>query len=191
MSDGQGWGTLVDPENPTLAVHAVIHQLFAICLLRAGPQDLPGDPRLPVWLSAAYAVVGGMVLAPEVGFAEGAAQAGLDALLLAGFNWALLRVREAPERFNQTYAALVGINLLLSLLSWPLFAMAPMGPTSTQLSFAQVGLVIALLWTMIAQGQVIRSAIESTAGVGLLLAFVYFLLASLVIAAVFPSGGVS
>lgn len=169
-------------------VHAVLHQIFAICLLRAGPQDLPADSRLPIWLAAAYVVVGGLVLSSEVGFGEGAAQAGLDALLLAGFTWALLRFRGFSERFNQTYAALVGINLLLALLSWPLFAMAPMDPAATQLNFAQIGLLLALLWTLIAQGQVLRSALELGAGLGLLLAFVYFILASLVIAAAFPGG---
>ncbi len=172
-----------------LPVQPVLQQLFAICLLRAGPQDLPADARLPLWLAAAYVVVGGWVLSSELGFGVGAAQAGADALLLAAFTWALLRFRGFSSRFNQTYAALVGINLLLALLSWPLFAMAPMDPAATPLSLPQIGLVVALLWTMIAQGQVIRSAIETTAGIGLLLAFVYFILASLFIAAVFPSGG--
>ncbi len=176
------------PGKKARPVHAVLHQLFAICLLRAGPQDLPVDPRLPVWLAGAYALVGGMVLSSRLSFAEGVAQAGLDALLLAAFAWGVLRFRGFPERFIQTYAALLGVNLLLALLSWPLFAMAPLDPAATQLSAAQIGLLVALLWTLIAQGQVLRSALELGAGLGLLLAFAYFIAASLIIAAVFPAG---
>ena len=93
-----------------------------------------------------------------------------------------------PRRFIQTYAALLGVNLLLALLSWPLFAMAPMDPAATTLSAAQIGLLVVLLWTLIAQGQVLRSALELGAGLGLLLAFTYFIVASLIIVAVCPSG---
>ncbi|MGK0674626.1 MAG: hypothetical protein ABWU16_08220 [Halothiobacillaceae bacterium] len=166
---------------------ALLHQFLAICLLRAGPQDLPVHPRLPIGLAGAYVLVGGMVLASQLSFAEGAAQAGLDALLLAAFVWGVLRFRGFPERFIQTYAALLGVNLLLTLLSWPLFAMAPLDPASTRLSAAQVGLLLVLLWTLIAQGQIWRSALEVGAGLGLLLAFAYFMVASLIIAAVFPA----
>ncbi len=165
---------------------SVLRQLFNLCLLRAGPQDLPGDPRLPLWLAGGYAMVGGLVLSSEVSFGEGVAQAALDAVLLAAFAWLVLRVRERPERFNQTYAALVGINLVIALLSWPLFAMAP-GEVGATLSPAQLGLLAVLVWNLIAQGQALRSALDTSAGIGLLLAFVYFLLASLLLAAVFPS----
>ncbi|MEW6765819.1 MAG: hypothetical protein AB1344_08555 [Pseudomonadota bacterium] len=164
----------------------VLRQLFHLCLLRGGPQDLPGDPRLPLWLAAGYALVGGMVLFSEVGFAEGMAQAALDAVLLAGFTWLVLRFKDFPERFNQTYAALVGINLVIALLSWPLFAMAPAEVAANGLSPAQIGLLVVLLWNLVAQGQVLRSAIESSAGLGLFLAFIYFLLASLTLAVLFP-----
>lgn len=169
-------------------MYAVLRQLFAICLLRAGPQDLPADPRLALGLVGAYALVGGMALSTQQGFAAGAAQAGLDALLLAAFTYTVLRVREFPHRYLQTYAALMGINLLLALLSWPLLALGPIDPQATRMGASQIGLLIVLLWTLIAQGQVLRTALEVAAGWGLLLAFIYFLLASLIIAAAFPAG---
>lgn len=167
---------------------AFLQQLLAIALLRAGPQDLPADPQLPLGLAAAYALVGGMVLSAELGFGLGMAQAGLDALLLAGFTLGVLKVRGYPERFLQTYTALLGVNLLLALLSWPLIGLTPIEPEAARLSLAQIGLLVALLWSLVAQGQVLRTALETGAGVGLLLAFVYFLVASLVLANVFPAG---
>lgn len=167
---------------------AVLQQLLAIAVLRAGPQDLPVDPRLPIWLAGAYALLGGVVLSPQLSFAEGVAQAGLDAVLLAAFAWGVLRFRGFRERFIQTYAALLGVSLVLTLLSWPLLAMAPLDPEAANWGAAQVGLLLALLWSLIAQGQILRSALEVGAGLGLLLAFAYFIVASLIIAAMFPAG---
>ncbi|MEW6444828.1 MAG: hypothetical protein AB1479_02170 [Pseudomonadota bacterium] len=166
-------------------MYTLPRQLLDLCLLRVGPQELPGDARLPLWLALAYVLVGGIVLSAENGFGEGMAQAALDAALLAVFVLSILRVRERPQRFNQTYAALMGINLVIALVSWPLLVISTDQVAAT-LSPAQMGLLAVLVWNLIAQGQVLRSALDTSAGVGLLLAFVYFLLTSLLLVALFP-----
>ncbi|HES75632.1 MAG TPA: hypothetical protein ENO09_01340 [bacterium] len=167
----------------------LLRQLIELCLLRIGPEDLPGDARLPWFLAAGYVLSGGLLFMADEGFAAGMMQAALDAALLAGFVWAALKMREHPERFNQTYAALMGISLVISLLSWPLFSAAPAEIAANELHPAQIGLLALLLWSLIAQGQVLRRALEVSAGMGLLLIFVYFMLSSLTIAALFSGSG--
>jgi drug/metabolite transporter superfamily protein YnfA len=163
----------------------LLRQLIALCLLRIGPQDLPGNPRLLWILAASYILSGGLMFMDKDGFATGMMQAALDAVLLAGFVWVALRVREHPERFNQTYAAMMGINLVITLLSWPVVSAAPIEVVANELHPAQIGLLALLVWNLIAQGQVLRRALDTSAGVGLLLVFIYFMLSSLTIAALF------
>ena len=155
----------------SVLVYSVLQHLLAITLLRAGPQDLPAHSSLPLWLTAAYVLVGGLMGASDEGFAISAMQAGVDALLLAVFSFGVLKLRDFPQRFNQTYAALVGISLLFTLLSWPLLGALP-DALSNQLSLAQIGLLVIVLWNLVALGQVLRSALEVGAGVGLVLAVV-------------------
>lgn len=166
----------------------LLRQLIELCLLRIGPEDLPGDARLPWLLAAGYAFSGGLIFMQEDGFVAGMMQAALDALMLAGFVWVALRVREHPERFTQTYAAMVGVSLVISLLSWPVISMAPTEVWANELHPAQIGLLALLVWSLIAQGQVLRRALETSAGVGLLLVFLYFMVSSLTIASLFSAG---
>jgi len=163
----------------------LLRQLIELCLLRIGPADLPGDARLPWVLAAGYVLSSGLLFMAEEGFALGMAQAAVDAALLAGFVWGALKLREHPERFNQTYAALMGISLVISLLSWPVLGAVPSEWAANELHPAQIALLVVLLWSLIAQGQVLRRALDMSAGMGLLLVFVYFMLSSLLIAAVF------
>jgi len=163
----------------------LLRQLFELCFLRIGPEDLPGDARLPWVLAAGYVLSGGLVFMADEGFAVGMAQAAVDAALLAGFVWGALKMREHPERFNQTYAAMVGISLVISLVSWPLLSAIPSELVANELHPAQIGLMAVLFWSLIAQGQVLRRALDVGAGVGLLLVFSYLIVSSLLIATLF------
>jgi len=163
----------------------LLRQLIELWILRIGPEDLPGDARLPWVLAAGYVLSSGLLFMAEEGFALGMGQAAVDAALLAGFVWVALKVREHPERFNQTYAALLGISLVISLLSWPLLGAMPSEWAANELHPAQMGLLALLVWSLIAQGQALRRALDVSAGMGLLLVFVYFMLSSLSIAALF------
>ena len=163
----------------------LLRQLLELCLLRIGPEDLPGDARLPWVLAAGYVLSSGLMFMAEDGFVIGMAQAAVDAALLAGFVFGALKMREHSERFNQTYAAMVGISVVISLLSWPVFSAVPTELGSNELHPAQIGLLVLLMWSLIAQGQVLRRALETSAGMGLLLVFVYFMVSSLTIASLF------
>ncbi len=162
----------------------LLRQLLGLCLLRVGPEALPGHWRLPLWLALAYILSGGLMFMQDDGLAVGMAQAAMDATLLAGFVWVTLKMRAHPERFIQTYAALLGISLVFTLVSWPIFEALP-DEFGNEWSWAQIALLGVVLWSLVAQGQVLRRALDVGAGVGLLLVFVYFMFSSLLIAAVF------
>jgi hypothetical protein len=106
-------------------------QIFIAALrilsFRAGPQDLPFDPRQtwPLMLVAggANVAVFAQVLPLSSAVAMAAAMVGGTALVTRS----VLRARGVPERFSQTFHALLATAAVLTVLMLPLFAqVAPM-----------------------------------------------------------------
>ena len=99
---------------------ALLRQLFGVCLLRTGPQDLP-------YSVVATRVAIGSLLAFQaaVGVATGAqgpailARLGVTLLVLAGVTPWLLRARGFANRTAQTLLAQAGAGLLFSLAMLP------------------------------------------------------------------------
>src|SRR5690606_15422087 len=98
----------------------LIGRFIDICLLRAGPQDLPASSVLRSLALFAYVASGVMILLPSVSFGSAVAQALVDTLLLVVLLWAVLRWRGLPERFAQALTALAGTGALLGLAALPL-----------------------------------------------------------------------
>ena len=100
----------------------VIAVTLRILAFRAGPQDFPYDPRLmaPLVLVAgsANALLFGQVLPLPTALLMAAAMVGGTALVTRS----VLRARAVPERFNQTFNALLATAAALTLLMLPLFA---------------------------------------------------------------------
>ncbi|MES0872834.1 hypothetical protein [Sinimarinibacterium thermocellulolyticum] len=104
----------------------VLAVTLRILAFRAGPQDFPFDPRLtmPLVLIAggANAMLFAQVLPLPTALTMAAAMVGGTALVTRS----VLRARDVPERFNQTFNTLLATAAALTLLMLPLFAqMAP------------------------------------------------------------------
>jgi hypothetical protein len=100
----------------------VLAATLRIIGFRAGPQDFPFDQRLtpPLMLLAggANALLFVQVLPLPTALLMAAAMVGGTALVTRS----VLRARAVPERFNQTFNALLATALALTLLMLPLFA---------------------------------------------------------------------
>lgn len=101
-------------------------QVLAVTLrilgFRAGPQDFPYDPRLTPTLvliaGGANAVLFGQVLPLPTALTMAVAMLGGTALVTRS----VLRARAVPERFTQTFNALLATAAVLTLAMLPLFA---------------------------------------------------------------------
>ncbi len=108
--------------NPIAPMFA---QIIAVTIrllgFRAGPQDFPFDPRLTVPLvgfaGLANLLVFSQVLPLASAIAMAAAMIGGTALVTRS----VLRARHVPERFNQTFNALMATSGLLTAALIPLF----------------------------------------------------------------------
>ncbi len=152
---------------------ALTRQLFELCLLRRGPQDLPYAP------STAWALLGGLVgLQLALGASQGLGLAGLatrgllTVLVTAGLTQALLGMRRYENRFAQTLMALAGSNLLFGLASAPV-AFAYAGPLaqgqSPSLALGLLAIVL-FVWKLRVEAAIWRQALDIPAFAALLLA---------------------
>ena len=76
----------------------LLQRVFDICLLRAGPQDLPASRFLLVLGLLAYAAVGMVMSTQNLDIGQAVLLVALDGALLAGLLFALLWARDLLER---------------------------------------------------------------------------------------------
>lgn len=157
----------------------LISRIAAIARFRAGPQDLPADPRLLGAVVAVDAVVNIVAMS----FFTAAGQAAVVVLAALGlalmFSYIAVYLRGGVNRWLQTATALIGTDAIISLLSLPLSAaiarhVQPDGTSSADplLSLAMLAL---LAWYWAIAGRVFRAAMDLPPLGGLAVALAYVL----------------
>ena len=151
-------------------------QLFwEICLLRAGPQDLPASHSLLGLALVAYVIINILVAttflpqASTIVFATT-----VDTLLLISLSWLILWVRMLTNRWNQTFTALAGTGCFFQLIIWPLSQFQPQVEGGDRAFILPSLLMLAILvWNLIVFGHILRHALSTSLMNGTLLAVIY------------------
>jgi len=155
---------------------------FQIAIFRLGPQDVPASPLVLKLVIPVYIAINYLVLLLNGATAGAVLQIGVDFLLIAGFCWPLLFFSGKPARFPQTFAAMLGVDSVISFCALP--AVATLNTHANNLAyFSMLGLV---LWHWLASGHIIRHALDRSLFFGLGLALLYMMLSSQIMTALFP-----
>lgn len=160
---------------------------FDICLLRAGPQDLPVSQVL-LWLSAAaYVLVSFLLSIGAYPAGEALLVALLDFGLLVVFAALVLYLRGKTERLNQTLTALAGTGALLGLIALPLVQSLFAGQSAGEVPGFVILLWLLLYgWSLLVVGHIVRHALAIPFPFALGVAVLYTLAAMQIIGALFP-----
>jgi energy-converting hydrogenase Eha subunit C len=155
----------------------LLQRFFEICLLRAGPQDLPAS-RFLLWISLlAYGAVGMVMSVQNLDVARASLLVLLDTALLAALLFALLWSRGLLERYLQTMTALLGTGAILQVAALPILSWQREGlgeeTISTTLMIASLLLWIWLLWNLIVVGHILRHTLSTRLPIGVLLGLAY------------------
>lgn len=167
------------PEAPT----PPLLQLWRICLLRAGPQDLPYSLALTrglVLLNVGADLI--FVTLVEAG-SNDSARIGLSLLLLLGLPWLMLNARGLPARYAQTLAAFAGTGVIFAFAILPIAIYAAdmprpdleVAPTREQLLISWLSLGL-FGWKLAINGHIWKHALDWPRVGGLVLALGVFLL---------------
>jgi hypothetical protein len=171
---------------------ALLELLRDIMLFRRGPQDVPYSTTL---LAAACIVAYVIDFAATAQFYDNAAIAAPIAVSVAAellLVYAALQMSSRGARFAQTATALMGTRIVFTLITFPM--LLGLGPARDpeKLTALQALLVWLLLpfafWKLAVTAHVLRSALETSMRIGLLLALVFTVIEYLASVAFFPRG---
>lgn len=150
-----------------------------ICLLRAGPQDIPTSSVLMLLSITVYCTVGFFLYLVNADLIHALILTGVDIVLMAGLAYVILWVRMLTTRYVQTLTALAGTGTLLAMIAWPVlyWLQLPAAGPNPEPSLLSPILWIWwawLLWNLVVVGHILRHALSTTFFVGALLSLSYF-----------------
>lgn len=146
-------------------------------IFRGAPYDLPNHPQMLGLAITFNALASGLVMmvAPIENFVL---RVGYYLLFTLALNWVYVRLRGVPERWQQTVAALLATDALITVLASPLYAYAERitqagGTPGPDFQFMLLGLI---LWGAVVAGNIYRHALGFSWPVALGISFASTLL---------------
>jgi len=162
---------------------ALVNAAVELCLLRIGPQQLPGARALLALLLSLNLLVGVLVAAAmaitfSLGLLESLFELGLMLLTLH----LALKLAGKPNRFNQTANALLLSELLINLLALPLVGWYQRSQ-SLEAGFL---LLVVVFWSVVVAGHILRHSFNLELNIGIAAAVLYFLVSLNLTSLLFP-----
>jgi hypothetical protein len=165
----------------------LVRLFVAICLLRAGPQDLPVSRTLLRLALGLYLLFAWLLAIPAYGQGRAALVALLDTALLIVFVQLLLYLLSRSARIPQTLTAMAGSGSLLGLLALPLVLWGQPAQAEEQVSgLLLYAWLLLLVWNLLVTGHILRHALSTSLGIGTGVALLYTLISMQIVAALFP-----
>ncbi len=166
-------------------VNRFISTVLDICLLRAGPQQIPFSSNLLMMCLIAYFALDVMLARYYIPLIDPAVFALVDVALVLGFTWFLLSFKGFYSRFTQTAIAFLSSGVLLGLVAWALLSwQASFAGSKTDMALPSLLLLLHLVWSLAVISGIVRHAVSISLvwawGVTLAYFFIYMIIIRLV-----------
>jgi hypothetical protein len=166
---------------------SVLKLIFRLCLLRAGPQDLPASYG---WLSASlggYTLLSVFNVLPLYSWGNALIQAVIETAVLVAWTYGALMLTHHPQRLVQTLTAVAAAGTVMGILLTPqvytLFRAEVSGNPAPFTSFAYL---LTVGWTLAVFGRIFQQALDlRQAWLGVMVALALVLTSSLLIIGIF------
>jgi hypothetical protein len=160
---------------------------FDICLLRAGPQDLPASRELLGLSMASYTLASFLLSLPGYPLVAAGQLALMDASLVVVFAATVLYLTGKMARLAQTLTALFGTGTLLGLIALPVIQLLASGQEAVQPSLLAGVLWLLLFgWNILVVAHIMRHALSVNLPAATGIAILYTLVAMQIINVLFP-----
>ncbi len=166
-------------EGPASPLLRLLGRFMAICLLRAGPQDLPESRFLLALCTLAYALAGLLLTLGQQSLAGTVLLVVIDLVLTASLLQALLWARSLTPRLTRSLTAVFGCGALLETLAIPIVAWqgASLSGGGTAVSngllVSSLLLWLWLFWNLVVLGHILAQTLGTRFFIGMGLALVY------------------
>ncbi len=147
-----------------------------MCLFRSSPSNLPVYPQVIALSLVAYVAVGYILLGQHRSLASIVIQIFIEVMILLTVTQVALMLIQRRERLFQTMSALIGVNLIISLVTVPVFQLlpatvegGPVDPIALQIN------IMLLIWNLAVISLIFKRAFDIRTMSAGFLAFSYFL----------------
>lgn len=142
-------------------MNAILKLYWQICRFRAGPEDIPPAITLTMLTLLLYAALNFVV---RVVFGELSVTYSVASLLVitgfwSGVVYSVLLFKRLTARFQQTFTAMLGTDVLLSMISLPLVLIASrFSPDSSLVALASAFWLLIFIWDVLIKGFIFHRA---------------------------------
>ncbi len=151
-----------------------LRHYLSMCLLLSSPERLPYNPYCIVLTLASYFLLGSLLVDAERSYAVVCAQIILELVMLAAIVYFGLRWKNSMARFVQTYSALIGVNVIITAVTIPVYRAIGVGEDSgSLLIYATLAI---LVWNLAVLSLIFKRAFEISTHLSAMISFNYFVL---------------
>ena len=151
-------------------LYSLKHYLL-MCLLLSSPQRLPYSPYPLLLTGFAYFLIGLLLVDEQQGYAVICAQILLEMAMLGLISYIGLRWKESLSRWLQTFTALIGVNLVTTAVTVPVYYLA-IGDDDSNYTLL---LYFIQIWNMAVLSLIFKRAFEISIHLSAMISFTYFL----------------
>jgi hypothetical protein len=144
-----------------------------MCLLLSSPERLPYSPHSIALTVFSYFLIGLLLVDEQSSYAMVCAQIALELGMLGLIAYAGLRWKKSLARFQQTFSALLGINMILTAVTIPVYRSAVSHTDSMENILIYVTLVI-LIWNLAVLSLIFKRSFEISTHLSAMISFNYF-----------------
>jgi hypothetical protein len=166
---------------------SVLKLILRLCLLRAGPQDLPASYG---WLAASiggYTLLSVFNVLPLYSWGNALAQAVVETSVLAVWTYGALMLAHHPGRLVQTLTAVAAAGTVMGILLTPqVYALFRAEANGASAPFTSFSYLLTVGWTLAVFGRIFQHALDlRQAWLGVMVALALVLTSSLLIIGIF------
>ena len=145
-----------------------------MCLLLSGPDRLPYNPYPILLTGLCYFVIGLLLVDPERSYLTVCVQILIELAMLGLIAWWGLSRNQAQSRFLQTFSALLGVNVIITAVTIPVYhAVIDNAEVSNNLLLTVT--IVILAWNLAVLSQIFKRAFEISTLRSSVLSFSYFI----------------
>ena len=148
-----------------------------MCLLITGPDRLPAGIQNIVLSLFCYCLIGFALVDQQRSYAIILQQIVLELILLAMVCYAGLKWKGLLPRFTQTFSALIGVNIIISIVSIPLYrVLVQSNELDTEISSSALNATMAIIfWNLVVMSLIFKRAFNINTLMAAMISFNYFL----------------
>jgi hypothetical protein len=151
-----------------------------MCLLLSSPERLPYNSSIVLLTGFLYYLVGLMLVDAAHGYALVCAQITLELCMLGLITYVGLNLRNSLPRFQQTFSALLGTNVIITALTIPTYRFVTDGSNADGNMLIYVTLVF-LIWNLAVLSLIFKRSFDISTQLSAMISFAYFIIFQLTV----------